>query len=188
MRDRGFVAETVYGCLREKRMLEYLSATDGPAGEPSHDRTSPLEHDYRASSSFDLVAPTEPPRHVARTGYSGRALEDWATAMRASWRNRCAVSTGRRSRSPCARDLPDWLAERLLTQFTETEALALVQALNQPATLDLRVNTFKAERAEVQARLIQEGVAVETRRRTRPSACGAPSARRCSVPKVSRTG
>ena len=58
-------------------------------------------------------------------------------------------------------NLPDWLAERLLTQFTETEALALVQALNQPATLDLRVNTFKAERAEVQARLTQEGVAVE---------------------------
>ena len=25
VRDRGFVAETVYGCLREKRMLEYLT-------------------------------------------------------------------------------------------------------------------------------------------------------------------
>ena len=29
VRDRGFVAETVYGCLREKRMLEHLTTPGG---------------------------------------------------------------------------------------------------------------------------------------------------------------
>ena len=41
VRDRGFVAETVYGCLREKRMLEYLT-TPGMAKVEQR-----LEHDYR---------------------------------------------------------------------------------------------------------------------------------------------
>ena len=31
VRDRGFVAETVYGCLREKRVLEHLCGSDACA-------------------------------------------------------------------------------------------------------------------------------------------------------------
>ena len=89
--------------------------------------------------------------------------------MRANWRNGCAVSIRRLFPFAVRANQPDWLAERFSTQFAEAEALALVQALNQPATPDLRVNTFKAERAEVQARLAKEGVAVEPTR-TRPSA------------------
>ena len=100
--------------------------------------------------------------YLVTHGYSGRALEELGyrgdarqLAERVRGLDQATVPFAVRA------NLPDWLAERLLTQFTETEALALVQALNQPATLDLRVNTFKAERAEVQARLTQEGVAVE---------------------------
>lgn len=162
VRDRCFVAETVYGCLREKRMLEYLGAT-AVTGQATG-----------TSSSFDLIA-----AYLVMHGYSGRALEELGyrgdarqLAERVRGLDQTTVPFAVRA------NLPDWLAERLLAQFSdvpvrtsparggmpeaaEAEALALVQALNQPATLDLRVNLFKAERAEVQARLTQEGVAVE---------------------------
>ena len=220
VRDRGFVAETVYGCLREMRMLEYLT-TPGRAAAPGHpgphaallrpwraEVEQRLEHDYRevggratpgavaelpsatdkpslmtgrasksanapslargprldpigeasrASFSFDLIA-----AYLVTHGYSGRSLEELGyrgdarqLAERVRGLDQATVPFAVRA------NLPDWLAERLLAQFGEAEALALVQALNQPATLDLRVNTFKAERAEVQARLAKEGVAVE---------------------------
>ena len=166
MRDRGFVAETVYGCLREKRMLEYLGAADKPslmagrtseasrASEPMTEQASKVS---RASFSFDMVA-----TYLVTHGYSGRALEELGyrgdarqLAERVRGLDQATVPFAVRA------NLPDWLAERLLAQFGEAEVLALVQALNQPATLDLRVNTFKAERTEVQARLAKEGVAVE---------------------------
>ncbi|MEK7260723.1 MAG: hypothetical protein AAB068_01650, partial [Pseudomonadota bacterium] len=186
VRDRGFVAETVYGCLRELRMLEHLT-TPGMADDcmdaggralsgTNAEAEQRLEHDYREvggratpgavaelpsatdkPSTFDLVA-----AYLVTHGYSGRALEELGyrgdarqLAERVRGLDQATVPFAVRA------NLPDWLAERLLAQFSEAEALALVQALNQPATLDLRVNTFKAERAEVQARLIQEGVAVE---------------------------
>ncbi|HLD14676.1 MAG TPA: RsmB/NOP family class I SAM-dependent RNA methyltransferase [Burkholderiales bacterium] len=181
VRDRGFVAETVYGCLREKRMLEYLTtpgtaddsmdagsrASSGTNAEAKQ-RLEPLPSATdkpslataradRTSSSFDLVA-----AYLVTHGYSGRALEELGyrgdarqLAERVRGLDQATVPFAVRA------NLPDWLAERLLAQFSEAEALALVQALNQPATLDLRVNIFKAERAEVQARLIQEDVTVE---------------------------
>ncbi len=138
VRDRGFVAETVYGCLRARRMLEYLSASETP-------------------SMFDMVA-----AWLVTQGYSGRALEELgyrgdarSLAERVRGLDHAALPFGVRT------NFPDWLADRLLAQFGEAEALALTDALNQPATLDLRVNTFKTERAEALARLAQEGVAVE---------------------------
>jgi 16S rRNA (cytosine967-C5)-methyltransferase len=61
-------------------------------------------------------------------------------------------------------NLPDWLAERLLAQFGEEETQKLADALNQPATLDLRINPHKATREQVMARLAEEGFPVEPMR------------------------
>jgi 16S rRNA (cytosine967-C5)-methyltransferase len=54
-------------------------------------------------------------------------------------------------------NLPEWLAEPLQAALGD-EFWPLVQALNEPAALDLRVNTFKARRDEVRAALEQSGV------------------------------
>jgi 16S rRNA (cytosine967-C5)-methyltransferase len=58
-------------------------------------------------------------------------------------------------------NMPDWLEQRLRAQFGEAESLALALALNQPAPVDMRVNTIKARRDEVQTRLTQEGFPCE---------------------------
>ncbi|BAV34308.1 SAM-dependent methyltransferase [Sulfuricaulis limicola] len=136
VRDRGFVAETVYGCLRERRWLEHIAGS---------------------ALLLDVVA-----AYLLTHGYSARALEE--TGFRGDARGMVErARTLDKTTLPFAiqANLPDWLAERLRAQFGDAEALALALALNQPAPVDMRVNTLKAKRDEAQARLAQEGFPCE---------------------------
>lgn len=135
-RDRGVIAELVYACLRHRRSLEYYAGSGDPGA---------------------LLA-----TQLLMQGASARALEDLAlvSQMRTLTER---VRTTDRSALPFAvrADLPDWLADALLEQFGSERALSLAQALNEPAPLDLRVNTLKADRHEVQAQLAAEDFATE---------------------------
>src|SRR3989344_4503354 len=136
VRDRGFLAETVYGCLREKRWLEYIAGN---------------------SLLLDVVA-----TYLLTHGYSARALEE--TGFRGDARGMVErARTLDKAALPFAiqANMPDWLAERLRAQFGDAESLALSLALNQPAPVDMRVNTIKAKRDEVRTRLTQEGFPCE---------------------------
>lgn len=139
VRDRGFVAETVYGCLRRRRFLEHVAGAEGTT---------------QAQVLVYLLA---------TQGWSARALGDagftdeaTALATRVRTLDKNALPLGVRT------DLPDWLLERLLVQCGgEAEIIALAEALNQPATLDLRINTLKADRDSVAQQLATEGFATE---------------------------
>jgi 16S rRNA (cytosine967-C5)-methyltransferase len=136
VRDRGFVAETVYGCLRERRWLEHIAGS---------------------ALLLDVVA-----AYLLTHGYSARALEE--TGFRGDARGMVErARTLDKSTLPFAiqANMPDWLEQRLRAQFGEAESLALALALNQPAPVDMRVNTIKARRDEVQTRLTQEGFPCE---------------------------
>ncbi len=136
VRDRGFVAETVYGCLRERRWLEHIAGS---------------------ALLLDVVA-----AYLLTHGYSARALEE--TGFRGDARGMVErARTLDKATLPFAiqANMPDWLAQRLRAQFGDAESLALSLALNQPAPVDMRVNTIKAKRDEVQTRLTQEGFACE---------------------------
>jgi len=50
-------------------------------------------------------------------------------------------------------NLPKWLFDKLVAQNGEADTMQLADALNQPAPLDLRVNTIKANKDEVVAAL-----------------------------------
>jgi 16S rRNA (cytosine967-C5)-methyltransferase len=142
VRDRGFVAETVYACLRRRRSLGFLATG-----------TDSLE-----TPAGTLVAAWL----VSKQGWSGRALSDAGFHG-----NSAAFIEHLRARDPqllpqaVRADLPDWLYTRLVAQLGEAEALALSAALNEPATLDLRVNTLKATREEAQACLTEAGFPAE---------------------------
>jgi 16S rRNA (cytosine967-C5)-methyltransferase len=132
VRDRGQVAEAVYGALRERRVLEHLAQSE---------------------RAFDVLA-----AWWLLQGVSARALDD--LGYRGDGRALVPRVRGLdRTQLPLAirANLPDWLAGKLLAQFGEAETLALAEALNRPAPVDLRVNTLKAERAAVQQQLAQEG-------------------------------
>lgn len=146
-RDRGFVAETVYGCLRRLRMIEAL------AGEQM-----PREPRKRAETIVATYL-------LAFCGWAGRTLESKGFMNDSSALVTHVRTVDRKGFSFAVRaNLPDWLAERLLAQFGEEEALKLADALNQPATLDMRVNPHKATREQLMARLAEEGFPVEPTR------------------------
>jgi 16S rRNA (cytosine967-C5)-methyltransferase len=135
-RDRSFTAESVYGTLRLRRTAEAIAGSDG--AEP-------------------LLA-----AYLLLQGWSGRALTEAGFRGDANALTERARTLDRNTLPlPVRANLPDWLAERLVALVGEEETLALAEALNRAAPVDLRVNTFKAKREEVQARLAAEGYAAE---------------------------
>jgi len=132
VRDRGFVAETVYNCLRERRLLEHVSGSSAPA---------------------NVIAAS-----LVLAGFSARALDELGYRGDARALVLQVRAFDRGSLPFAVRvSLPDWLAESILQQFGPTEALALGEALNRPAPVDLRVNTLRTNREELRARLEGEG-------------------------------
>ena len=140
-KDRGFAAETVYGCLRHKRELEALY-------EPIHKPESDEQYARWLVATWLLKY----------GGWSARALTDAGF-------NGGAVALVERIRAldlfefPLAvrANLPDWMAQSLVVQFGELETLRLAEALNRPAPMDIRVNTLKTTREGLQAQLKEEG-------------------------------
>jgi 16S rRNA (cytosine967-C5)-methyltransferase len=129
--DRAFVAESVFGVLRRKLLLDY-------------------------------IAPDATPRQLlllwlARiAGYSGRELGALCSSDETQWLN----NTRAQGTLPLSveADLPQWVIDRL-PEHDETFVRALGRALQESAPLDLRVNTLRANRDEVLARLNAEGIA-----------------------------
>lgn len=136
-KDRAFVAETVYAVLRRKRLLEHLAA---PHTSPRH-------------LILALLAKVQ--------GLSLRELEPLLHKEESEWLKQVkAVPT---DDLPLAIrvDFPDWLTERLVALMPEEEILALARGMQQPAPLDLRVNTLRANRDEVLAILKRDGIPAE---------------------------
>jgi 16S rRNA (cytosine967-C5)-methyltransferase len=77
------------------------------------------------------------------------------------WLNRTAQID--RSKLPLAMraNLPPWLLEKLVARDGEAGAMAMAEALNQPAPLDLRVNAIKANRDAVMTELLAAPILCE---------------------------
>ena len=128
--DRAFVAESVFGVLRRKLLLDY-------------------------------IAPDATPRQLLLlwlsriAGYSGRELGALCSSAETEWLN----STRAQGTLPLSveADLPQWVIDRL-PEHDETFVRALGRSLQETAPLDLRVNTLRANRDEVLARLNADGI------------------------------
>ncbi|MDR0672765.1 MAG: RsmB/NOP family class I SAM-dependent RNA methyltransferase [Zoogloeaceae bacterium] len=136
--DRGLLAQTSFTLLRRYRSLNVKVAALF-SGVPSPRRlflAALLAEGRDLSALAPLFEPGEARKFAALKDFDEDAL---TAAERA--------------------DLPDWLYFRLVERYGEAETRALAQALNQPAPLDLRVNTLKGERDAVLAALFREGMA-----------------------------
>ncbi len=129
--DRAFVAESVFGVLRRKLLLDYIA----PEATP---RQLLLLWLSRIG------------------GYSGRELGALCSSEETQWLN----STRAQGTLPLSveADLPQWVIERL-PEHDEDFIRALGRSLQESAPLDLRVNTLRATCDEVLARLEAEGIA-----------------------------
>lgn len=135
-RERGVIAEAVYAVLRNK---SFYTDFAGSGNTPSMRRLALLG--LSETVGIDALGGlTEDETHfLTRVKEVDRNL--LPAQMRAN--------------------LPQWLYEKFLAQFGEQETLQLAAVLNTPAPLDLRVNSIKADRDEVVAKLAEAPIAAE---------------------------
>ncbi|MBI4195203.1 MAG: RsmB/NOP family class I SAM-dependent RNA methyltransferase [Betaproteobacteria bacterium] len=134
--DRGFVAESVFGVLRHKQLLDHLA----PGVPP---RRLLLAHLTRiAGVSARELAPL-----------LGRDESGWIAGIKAQPLGSLPLAI--------RAELPGWLIEKLRLQLTDSEILDLGRALQQPAPFDLRVNTLRANRETVLRDLAAGGIVGE---------------------------
>jgi 16S rRNA (cytosine967-C5)-methyltransferase len=134
--DRALVADSVYGVLRRKLTVDHLA----PGAIP---RSLLLAYLVRIA------------------GVSVRELASVLKADESSWLVR-VKAVPLEALSPAVRtELPEWVVERLARHLPEPEMLALARGLNEPAPLDLRVNTLKSGRDDALRALGADGIAAE---------------------------
>jgi len=127
-RDRALVADTVYTALRRRRLLEHLT----PKATPREIALATIvKLQGIGLSQIESVLKGDEKSWLA--ALKARDLEALPLEIKA--------------------DLPDWVIEKLRRTLGDAEILALARGLQQPAPLDLRVNTLKAPREAVLDRL-----------------------------------
>jgi len=134
-RERATLSETVFQVLRKKLLFEHMARSGSGAKE----------------------------RRLAILGFAGprdfvkSALND----TEKSWLDMCDSIGPADLMSQHIHNLPDWLAQPLKVQLGD-EFEALAESLQQPGTLDLRVNDLNEKRAEVLKELNAAGIECET--------------------------
>ncbi|MDF2464557.1 MAG: RsmB/NOP family class SAM-dependent methyltransferase [Ramlibacter sp.] len=133
-RERATLAETVYTVLRKKLLFDHLS----PSG------SGPKE------------------RRMAILGFHGPRdfLKSALTEQEKRWLDQCDAINPADLLERHRHNLPEWLVQPLKDQLG-AEFWPLVDSLNQPAPLDLRVNTLTDKRPDVQKELKLAGIAAQ---------------------------
>jgi 16S rRNA (cytosine967-C5)-methyltransferase len=137
--DRAFVAEAVFGVLRRNRVLDAMTA----GGNARRLLLAWLAR-FSGSSVRELAAVLKPGESALLPEYKAFDIEALPAAVRT--------------------ELPDWIYERLVERMPAGDLLALGRALQQPAPLDLRVNTVRADRKKVLDALAKSGVSAQATR------------------------
>jgi 16S rRNA (cytosine967-C5)-methyltransferase len=131
-RERHTLAETAYEVLRRRLLYQHLSQGTSGAAQ----------------------------RRLAALGWQGAddVLQAALEAHERAWLQRCRAIDVTALQDKLRHNLPDWLAGALREQVPADQFWPLAEALNQPAPLDLRVNTLKAKPEAVQRELADAGI------------------------------
>ncbi|MFZ1852626.1 MAG: RsmB/NOP family class I SAM-dependent RNA methyltransferase [Nitrosomonas sp.] len=144
VQDRAFIAEVVFGVLRHRFFLEHLA-------NPITPRALVLAYLVKFHGlnlrEFDTLASESEKKWLAEI--KAIKIDSFPLAVQA--------------------EFPDWLVEKLKNTLSDEQILELGLALQKPAPLDLRVNTFLSKREEVMDALQQEGIEAQV---TPYSPCG----------------
>ncbi|WP_413459313.1 RsmB/NOP family class I SAM-dependent RNA methyltransferase [Herbaspirillum huttiense] len=135
-RERGVIAEAVYGLLRNKTVLT----------------------NFAESGSGPMM------RRLALLGLADAVGAESIAGLQegeAEWLERVAQIDRTQLAPQMRSNLPPWLWEKLVARMGEEATLQLADAMNRPAPLDLRVNALKADRDTVIAELAKAPVACE---------------------------
>jgi 16S rRNA (cytosine967-C5)-methyltransferase len=130
-RERATLAETVYTVLRKKNLFDHFA----PSG------SGPKE------------------RRLAILGFYGPGdfLRSALSEQEVNWLDQCEKIKPQDLMERHRHNLPEWLVQPLKDQLGEG-FWPLVESFNKGAGLDLRVNTLKAKRVDVQKELTAVGI------------------------------
>ena len=130
-RERATLSETVYTVLRKKLLFDHFA----PSGSGSKER------------------------RLAILGFFGPRdfLKSALTDSEKNWLDQCDKIDVANLMERHRHNLPEWLVQPLKAQLGD-EFWPLVESLNQPGGLDLRVNALKDKRADVQKELSAAGI------------------------------
>jgi 16S rRNA (cytosine967-C5)-methyltransferase len=135
--DRAFIADTVFGVLRHFFSLKYITGTTTPR---------PLFLAYL----------------VKFRGINLRELMPFITETEIKRLVKIKAVRLDSLPSDIRSELPEWLVEKIQAKMPDTDILTLGLSLQQPASLDLRVNTLIANRNDVLTKLIKDGIDAKT--------------------------
>jgi 16S rRNA (cytosine967-C5)-methyltransferase len=136
-RERSVIAEAVFACLRRKRLMDTL------LGE-----ATPRQYALGALAKL--------------RGVSVRELEPALRAQDVEFLKQLKARGDPPDSLELETEFPDWLIAKLhAAAWPDAEIIRLARALQQPAPLDLRVNSLLATREEVLETLAADGIAAE---------------------------
>ncbi len=127
-RERGVIAESVYGLLRNKSVFTNFAESG----------VGPMMRRMALLGLVDTVS------IESIAGLSPEEVE-WLTRTAQIDRNKLPLAM--------RANMPPWLLDKLIARDGEAAAMEMAEALNQQAPLDLRVNAIKSNREDVMAAL-----------------------------------
>ena len=133
-RERATLAETAFAVLRKKLLFEQLARSGSGAKE-------------RKLAILGFFGPCD---------FLAAALND----TEKQWLATCDAIPADALMAPHRHNLPEWMAQALQAQLGE-DFWDLAEHLQQPGTLDLRVNMLQTKRSDIQKELAQAGIASE---------------------------
>ena len=136
-KDRGEIAECIYGVIRRLRFLKKINADDD---------------NYKKLVIAWLIK---------IEGRSIRDLEHSLNKEEIEWAKSLKSRDTEKYTWPEKLSLPDWLWDLLVEQYGIDEAIILGRSFLEPAKLDIRVNTIKISRDELIKLLTQEVTDIE---------------------------
>jgi len=136
--ERSLVADTLFGVLRHRLFLEHACTLDDKGQATAR----------RMALAY----------WVKFGGYNLRELEPLLKAKEAEWLGKAKSINVSELPLSIQAELPEWIVEKLRPQHSDVEILELGRSMQQPAPLDLRVNTLLAGRNEVLQALQAEGM------------------------------
>ncbi|MGA9667082.1 MAG: RsmB/NOP family class I SAM-dependent RNA methyltransferase [Gallionella sp.] len=181
--ERELVAETVFGVLRHRMLLEHScgenaasrdtlpaqpaacgSGCEAASDETTSHSTRPQKNSgqvagYPAPDAAQLRVQAATPRRLALAylfrfgGYNLRELEPVLKHGEKEWL--AAVKAVKVDDLPLSirAELPDWLVDKMRATYSDKDILAIGKSMQRGAPLDIRVNTLLAKREEVLQRL-----------------------------------
>ncbi len=138
--ERALIAETVFGVLRHRLLLEHACTTPAAAANKATPRRMALAYWVRFG------------------GYNVRELTPLFKVNEAEWLGQVKGIKIEELPLSIQTELPEWIIEKLRAHRSEQDILALGLSMQAAAPLDLRVNSLKANRDELLHGLSAEGV------------------------------